>query len=152
MVSDKDYHFQKLTPIGNAELKIYDDALNFVFANDDIKNVAVSGSYSAGKSSVIETYKNNHSDIRFLHISLAHFESTELDKINSGELDSNSSDKGLETVLEGKILNQLIHQIDPEKIPQTNFKVKQKVHDGTGRQKRCNFYDFYDFSSLYWIF
>lgn len=147
-MSDKNYYFQKLTPIDNAELKIYEDALNFVFANDDIKNVAVSGSYSAGKSSVIETYKKTHSDISFLHISLAHFESSELSnnssterskafseeiKLNqksSGESDSNSSGIGLETVLEGKILNQLIHQIDPEKIPQTRFKVKKKVFDG----------------------
>ncbi len=40
-MSEKNYNFQKLTPINNAELKIYDDALNFVFDNDDIKNVAL---------------------------------------------------------------------------------------------------------------
>ena len=33
-----------------------------------------------------------------------------------------------ESVLEGKILNQLIHQIPSEKIPQTNFRVKKKVN------------------------
>jgi len=38
-VSDKNYYFQKLTPINNAELKIYEDALDFVFANDNIRNV-----------------------------------------------------------------------------------------------------------------
>jgi hypothetical protein len=124
IVKNNKYYFQKLTPISNVELKIYDDALNFVFANDDIKNVAVSGSYSAGKSSVIETYRNTHTDIRFLHISLAHFETAE------GEIsDNNVSGRVVETGLEGKILNQLIHQIDPDKIPQTNFKVKQKVSD-----------------------
>ena len=32
-------------------------------------------------------------------------------------------------MLEGKILNQLIHQIPSEKIPQTNFRVKKKVSD-----------------------
>lgn len=118
-MSEKIYNFQKLTPIKNAELKIYDDALNFVFANNDIKNVAITGAYSAGKSSLIETYKSSHSDIRFLHISLAHFEST--------EQNNNNSTGYSETTLEGKILNQLIHQIDPRKIPQTHFKVKQKV-------------------------
>lgn len=120
MMSDKNYYFQKLTPINNVELRIYEDALDFVFANDNINNVAVSGSYSAGKSSVIETYKSTHSNLRFLHISLAHFESTGLGK-------KSETDKGAETFLEGKILNQLIHQIDPEEIPQTHFKVKQKV-------------------------
>jgi hypothetical protein len=150
-MSEKNYSFQKLTPTSNVELRVYEDALNFIFANNDIKNVAVSGSYSAGKSSVIETYKSIHTDIRFLHISLAHFESPELGnsistnriKVTSQEknLNQNShskspksndegSEKGIETILEGKILNQLIHQIDPDKIPQTNFKVKQKVSSG----------------------
>ncbi len=32
-----------------------------------------------------------------------------------------------ESVLEGKILNQLIHQIPSGKIPQTNFRVKKKI-------------------------
>lgn len=100
-------------------MKIYEDALNFVFDNNDIKNVAISGPYSAGKSSVIETYKSAHQDIQCLHISLAYFESTK----SKGDKSTEYS----ETVLEGKILNQLIHQIDPDKIPQTNFKVKQKV-------------------------
>ena len=45
------------------------------FKNDDVKNIAISGAYSAGKSSVLETYKKKHSNIKFLHISLAHFKS-----------------------------------------------------------------------------
>ncbi|HBE77819.1 MAG TPA: hypothetical protein DDW65_08535 [Firmicutes bacterium] len=112
------YNFQKLTPIKNANLDIYDDALNFVFNNDDIKNVAISGAYSAGKSSILETYKNVHHEYHFINISLAHFEST---------TQSNDDTKANESILEGKILNQLIHQIDPEQIPQTKFKVKQKI-------------------------
>jgi hypothetical protein len=122
MMINKNNNFQKLTPINNAELKIYEDALNFVFANDDIKNIAISGPYSAGKSSTIETYKSAHPNVRCLHISLAHFESTESGRDDSTEYS--------EAVLEGKILNQLIHQIDPDKIPRTNFKVKQKVSAG----------------------
>jgi len=120
-MNNRNYNFQKLTPITDVELKIYGDALNFVFENDDIKNVAISGAYSAGKSSIIETYKSTNSKIRCLHISLAHFESTKSDADQTSEQS--------ESVLEGKILNQLIHQIDPAKIPQTNFKVKQKISE-----------------------
>ena len=43
------------------ELNIYDHALDFIFKNDDVKNIAISGAYSAGKSSVLETYKKKHS-------------------------------------------------------------------------------------------
>lgn len=115
----ENYNFQKLTPINDADLSIYEDALNFVFDNNDIRNVAISGAYSAGKSSVIETYKKHHKDKSFLHISLAHFKS-----ITGNEEPESETN---ESILEGKILNQLIHQINSNKIPQTNFKIKHKV-------------------------
>jgi len=72
MGKDK-FNFQKLTPINDVDLKIYDDALNFVFDNEEIRNVAISGAYSAGKSSVLETYKKAHPNTRYMHISLAHW-------------------------------------------------------------------------------
>src|SRR5690625_1457861 len=131
------YSFQKLTPIKDVNLEIYEDALNFIFENDDIKNVAISGPYSAGKSSVIETYKNKYPEIRCLHISLSYFESVEAEidnfdvqsPIQNSEIASATdySSKPDEVILEGKILNQLIHQSDPDKIPQSNFKLKQRV-------------------------
>lgn len=115
--------FQKLTPIDNVDMKVYEEALNYVFKNNDIKNVAISGPYSAGKSSLLESYKKKHSDKKFLHISLAHFNDTKTD-----EKDSNKKEFGnTETVLEGKILNQLIQQLDAREIPQTNFHVKRTV-------------------------
>lgn len=124
MASEKN-KFQKLTPVHDAKLSIYKDALDFVFENADIKNVAISGAYSAGKSSVIETYEHEKAGTKFLHISLAYFESATSDD----EKETPESKKPLvkENVLEGKILNQLIHQIDAAKIPQTNFRVKQPV-------------------------
>lgn len=130
--------FQKLTPINDAEIGIYRDALDYVFENDDLRNVAVSGAYSAGKSSVLESYKDKHSDKKFLHISLAHFEDANAnqptqtekqddDKQNEKKNTEKKQDAVKETVLEGKILNQLIHQISPNRIPQANFRIKQKV-------------------------
>ena len=75
-----EYHFERLTPINDIELKVYEDAINYVFENQDIKNVAISGAYSAGKSSVLESYKKKHSKLQFLHISLAHFQSPDLEE------------------------------------------------------------------------
>lgn len=110
------YHFEKLTPVDNIDLTVYEDALNYIFDNPDVKNVAISGGYSAGKSSILESYKKKHSNIQFLSISLAHFTPPEQEKSEIKE-----------SVLEGKILNQLIHQIPSKKIPQTNFRVKKKI-------------------------
>ena len=112
------YHFEKLTPIDNVDMNVYENAIDFIFENNDIKNVAITGAYSAGKSSVLASYKKKHKKLKFMHISLAHFESPNQENKNDVK----------ESVLEGKILNQLIHQIPSNKIPQTNFRVKQKVN------------------------
>ncbi|HCO9929697.1 TPA: hypothetical protein OCF76_001189 [Escherichia coli] len=120
-MSDDSYKFQKLTPFSDVELGVYKNAIDFVFANNDLKNVAISGQYSAGKSSLIESYKKSHSNIKFVHISLAHFRSIEEAETNEPSKDIN------ETALEGKVLNQLIHQINADDIPQTHFKAKKKI-------------------------
>ena len=122
-MAGREYHFQKLTPINNADISVYEEAIDFVFDNSDIKNVAISGPYSAGKSSVLESYKAKHTDHSFVHLSLAHFRTP---KQESDEPESSVK----ESVLEGKILNQLIHQIPSEKIPQTNFRVKKDINLG----------------------
>ena len=95
------YRFERLTPIDNMDLNVYEEAIDYVFSNSDVKNVAISGAYSAGKSSVLASYKKKHGELRFLHISLAHFKST----------DQESDAEVKESTLEGKILNQLIHQM-----------------------------------------
>ena len=121
-MAESKYHFERLTPIDDIDLKVYEEAIDYVFDNPDIKNVAITGAYSAGKSSVLASYKKKHEKLRFLHISLAHFQSP--DKEN----ETKENKKGAnESALEGKILNQLIHQIPSEKIPQTNFKVKKTI-------------------------
>ena len=114
-MSKNKYHFEKLTPIDNVDMNVYENAIDFVFKNNDIKNVAITGAYSSGKSSVLASYKKKHQELQFMHISLAHFDSPDQGKID-------------ESVLEGKILNQLIHQIPSDKIPQTNFRVKKKIN------------------------
>ena len=74
-MAESKYKFERLTPTDDVDLAVYEGAIDYVFQNPDIKNVAISGAYSAGKSSVLASYKKNHSGLRFLHISLAHFQS-----------------------------------------------------------------------------
>ena len=116
---EKKYNFEKLTLKDDVNIDVYEEALDYVFESDDIRNVAISGAYGAGKSSVLASYKKKHPDKKYIHISLAHF---------SSEKKEDTDEKGVsESVLEGKILNQLIHQISSDNIPQTNFKVKQNI-------------------------
>lgn len=122
MTEPKEYIFEKLTPVTDGDISVYESAIDFVFKHNDVKNVAISGAYGAGKSSVLASYKAKHSDIKFMHISLAHFQSGQ---------ESNDSDVHIkDSILEGKILNQLIHQMPAENIPQTNFRVKKSTGNG----------------------
>lgn len=116
-MTNEQVQFKKLTPVLDYNLEIYEKGLDFVFDNNDIKNLAITGPYGSGKTSLIETYKSKRTKKKFIHISLAHFKSDHQE--NNESID--------EKVLEGKILNQLLHQIKPNKIPKTNFKVKQKT-------------------------
>ena len=111
-----DLRFQKLTPTSNVDLNVYEEGFEFIFSNDDIRNIAVSGPYSSGKSSLLESYKKKYPQKTFIHISLAHF---------TNENKDNEEIEDSETVIEGKILNQLIQQIPIENIPQSNFRIKR---------------------------
>lgn len=111
---EKKFDFQKLTPVNNVNIDIYDTAFNFIFKNNDLKNIAISGSYGSGKSSILESYKVKHKEVKFIHISLAHFNYNK------------ESDNTTIGTLEGKIINQLIHKIPPKNIQQTIFKIKNK--------------------------
>ena len=97
-MNESNYFFQKLTPVNDVDISVYEEAIDFALSNQDIKNVAISGAYCAGKSSILESYKSKHKNWRFINISLAHFNSSEQDMVNP-----QSSVK--ESVLEGKILN-----------------------------------------------
>lgn len=119
MAETKKYVFEKLTPVNDSDISVYESAIDFVFNHDDVRNVAISGAYGAGKSSVLASYKVKHSGTKFLHISLAHFQ--------DNQEEGNSDEPIKSSVLEGKILNQLIHQIPANKIPQTNFRVKKST-------------------------
>ncbi len=133
------YKFHKLTPVRDTELSAYADSLDYVFRDDDLKNIAITGPYSSGKSSMLATYKATHEDKKFIHISLAHFETATSLSANADNDNQNldTNEQNVKSIavnrqfeadiksVEGKILNQLIHQINTKKIPQTHFKIKR---------------------------
>ena len=122
------FTFEKLTPahLSDDEMHGYTEALDFVFQEDDLLNIAVTGPYASGKSSVIKTYEENHKKLNGIHISLSYFSPTLESKIK-GKKNVNELAFEDELMLERKIINQLIHQIEPHKIPATDFKVKNEL-------------------------
>ena len=70
--------------------KDYCDALNWALRNEDVYNIAITGPYGSGKSSIIKAFEETHQDYKYLKISLASF---------SDELEPGDRDKDLQEVV-----------------------------------------------------
>ncbi|EAC4737199.1 hypothetical protein AL423_14460 [Listeria monocytogenes] len=119
-------HLESLKAIDGVNMDLYKEALDVALQNENNTNIALSGSYGSGKSSIIESYKkqcDDNNNNKFLHISLGQYDT---DMNNEGERCDDTKVK--EKEIEGKIINQLLHQINTSQIPQTIFKVKRKTH------------------------
>jgi hypothetical protein len=116
--------YNSLSPTDDAEnIDYYIESLNWALINrEKIKNIAISGPYGSGKSSVIQTFKkrNKNKDFRFLSISLATFK-----EINDEA--SNPTSEELLRLVELSILQQFFYHEKDSKIPDSRFK-KIKSH------------------------
>ncbi len=69
---EKKYEFRSLT--ANKDLTINQvtlDALEFAIdENSEVTNVAITGNYGAGKSSIVESFEEKSKNKKFIHISL----------------------------------------------------------------------------------
>ncbi|CYV08235.1 hypothetical protein HO663_06970 [Streptococcus suis] len=120
--------FNRLTSNKNIDLErenpSFKQALDFAIHNAELKNVAITGNYGSGKSSLLDSYEAKYSNKKFLHISLADYKENDL----SGYKENDSSESGNKlnvrqiNVIEGKIINQLLHQIHPKHVKKSIFK------------------------------
>lgn len=102
--------FEDLTPSTDIdENGKYAEAISWGLENDNVKNIALTGPYGSGKSSVLKTYEKNHGNTyHFLNISLATFQPQE--------------GKNEEDDLEKSILQQMIYRVKDRTIPFSRFK------------------------------
>jgi len=101
-------------------------ALHWALKNKKIKNIALTGPYGAGKSSVIESYLKQNKECKAINISLATFDGHSWDKAyESQEADNNNELEKLEDELEKGILKQLFYKVDASKIPLSRYR---KLH------------------------
>lgn len=139
--------FNSLTPdILDENKKVYTDALDYAFGNSDIRNIAITGVYGAGKSTVWNTYRkyklSNPEENTFkkiITVCLGKYEdksdekredsSDEKREDSSLEDDENYSnnnkkDKVLDNRVERQIINQISAQIKSSDIPLSKYKFK----------------------------
>lgn len=120
-------------------------ALDWALHNPKITNIALTGPYGSGKSSVIASYCRLHPKCRAINISLATFDGNTLDKIHEllkkADNDWTQADihelkiklehgipadlNELEDELERGILKQLFYKVNADKIPLSRYR---KLH------------------------
>ncbi len=120
--------FHSLSPIKDAEVTQYVTALQWALDNRDkacIHNIALTGPYGSGKSSILQTFKDQNKDeaFVFLEISLATFkeEPAKGDK-KKPEPTGGKKQEDLVRLIEFSILQQIFYHEEDRKIPDSRFK------------------------------
>ena len=137
--------FNALTPEVLTENKqIYTEALDYAFSNSDIKNIAITGIYGAGKSTVWNTYvrqkglnnvitvslgkyKNNISDDDSLkEVSMTKLATSETDGAKDKLRNENQRTVNIDddNRVERQLINQILSQIESKKIPISKYGFK----------------------------
>ena len=121
--------YTPLTPTSDAqECEVYLEALRWALKQKTIKNIAITGSYGSGKSSVIQTFIkqntfNYFNQYNFFNISLATFKDFREQEDRKNEL----NDQDLQRLIEMSILQQIMAHEKDYKLPESRLK-KITVH------------------------
>lgn len=119
------YKFSSLTPeVLKENQSIYTEALDFAFDNKAIKNVAITGIYGAGKSSVWKTYEQQAKLKNVVTVSLGKYEDN-LDDETPEAYQQKELDDESENRLEKQLINQILSQIPIEQIPLSKYRFKR---------------------------
>jgi len=101
---------ESLTPkILNSREDNHTTLLNEVIQDKDIFNIALTGPYGSGKTSIIKTFEQNFGNLKFLNISLATFDGKVIKDDKTSKLEYN-------------ILKQIFYKVSHDKVPLSRFK------------------------------
>lgn len=119
--------YHSLSPMDNADSeRHYSNALLWAIKNckkEDIKNIALTGPYGSGKSSILKTFQAEHQnkEMQFLNISLGTFK----EEIDGTSTNNTSND--LLRLIELSLLQQIFYHEEDDKIPDSRFKKIKSV-------------------------
>lgn len=128
--------FNALTPeVLEENNEIYTKALDFAFSNEDIKNIAITGIYGAGKSTVWNTYVKETKKENIITVSLGKYEDniqeikikSEESKIKDEDFEHDKIGEHIldnENRVEKQIINQILSQIKSKYIPLSKYGFK----------------------------
>ena len=141
-MSNEEIKFLPLTPDESKEGKEgYIDALKWAIDQESVKNIAITGTYGSGKSSLVRTYIKEKGLENVLEVSVATFNSSiseNDDNTNDGRVDREEKDSSLENRLEQHILQQMFYTVKAEDIPNSRF---SRLQVGNKKGAWCRFVD-----------
>ena len=120
----------------NEEYNAYFQALNYALQENKIKNIAITGCFSSGKSSIVNSFfkddENNKNE--FLKISLSNFLSLhngEFKINNELDIDSNNIEviNRYEQLIEKSVLQQIFYSVSADKVPNSLIRNKTIVDE-----------------------
>jgi len=112
VTADMKPKFVDLAPTDEAdETGVYSEAILFATNNAKVSNIALTGPYGSGKSSIIQSFLKKYKRPA-LHISLATF----IPEVGSGE------DEVTRQEIERSILQQMLYGADANKLPLSRFR------------------------------
>ena len=123
-------HISLLSPIDDFKRhKEYIIRLKNAMDQPNVFNIALTGSYGAGKSSILKTFKAYYPEYHYVNVSLASFV-----EVNMSESDITQKGKedSFEEQLEYSILQQLFYHVKATNIPESRFGRIER----TSRKKR----------------
>ncbi|MFM2476409.1 ATP-binding protein [Celerinatantimonas sp. MCCC 1A17872] len=122
--TDKQPKFVDLAPTDKADKTgIYSEAILYAMNNPKVSNIALTGPYGSGKSSIIQVFLKKYQPPA-LHISLASFISNinVEDKSNINSLNKEKEERVDRQEIERSILQQMLYGADANKLPLSRFK------------------------------
>lgn len=96
------------------------EVLDHAIKNEDIRNIALTGPFGSGKSSIIQTLMDEYKEFHYLPISLATLQADDKESDTSG-----NDEQDIETLnrkIEYSILQQIIYREKAETVPNSRFK------------------------------
>jgi len=107
------YNFEDLMPkIDSEKNKQYCESIDWAIRNKKIRNIALTGVYGAGKSTILNTYIKEHNEYNYLKISLSNFKELDGEDILSNESIN----------IEKAILKQMFYKEKNTTIPYSRFR------------------------------